>query len=137
MCKLNPAHPGLLWQGLDALSFVGRATLEWGRASVDAASQALTKLDEAGDTWLQGWDSPSGRIPARHGATLQPSPPQAEAEQSKDQGWSPFDFHDDSASESAASPAPRDSEAAGLAASSSRSPGELPCDGWRLTGPIC
>ena len=127
VCKLSPAHHGLLLQGLDALSFVGRATLEWGRASVDAASQALTKLDEAGDTWLQGWDSPSGRIPARHAAAQRPSPSQAEAGQSKNQGWSPFDFHDDSASESAASPAAaKDDEAAGPAACSGRSPGELP-----------
>ena len=117
-------------QGLDALSFVGRATLEWGKAGVDAANQALTKLDEAGDTWLHGWDSPSalGQIPARHGpADNEHSPwPRAQARPADSQAWTPFGFHDDSASEAAASPpGPVESPVTITADEPSPPPGEM------------
>ena len=130
--RSSSAEVCLCRQGLDALSFVGRATLEWGKAGVDAANQALTKLDVAGDTWLHGWDSPSpsAQIAARHASPPQPSPSHRDkpAECTENPAWSPFDFRDDSASESAASPAAvRESSPADATDCSSKSPGMSGC----------
>ena len=116
--------PRAALQSLDALSFVGRATLQWGRAGMDAASQALNKLDEAGEAWLLNWEegqSSQGRIPAEPSSRPaqagqggqrrlvqrqhQQAPQQLDLQQpaAAEAGWSqPFGF-DDSASESGAS----------------------------------